>query len=64
MKKISLLIITLTTFASAQLRVGIDLNGGLKGGGGFEGIASVSLEQTSKLGIRVGYEKKVSVSKA
>ena len=57
MKKISLLIITLTTFASAQLRVGIDLNGGLKGGGGFEGIASVSLEQTSKLGIRVGYEK-------
>jgi len=52
MKKISLLIITLTTFASAQLRVGLDLNGGID-----YSIMGIGVENKSKLGLRVGYEK-------
>jgi len=52
MKKISLLIITLTTFASAQLRVGLDLNGGID-----YSIMGIGVDYKSKLGLRVGYEK-------
>ncbi|MBT5441098.1 MAG: hypothetical protein HOK88_07200 [Candidatus Marinimicrobia bacterium] len=53
MRKISLLVIILTTFASAQLRVGLDFGGGVKQN--FLGI--MDIEQNSKLGFTVGYEK-------
>ena len=53
MRKISLLVIILTTFASAQLRVGLDFGGGVKQN--FLGI--MEIEQNSKLGFTVGYEK-------
>ena len=53
MRKISLLVITITTFASAQLRVGLDFGGGVKTS--FLGLMDV--EQNSKLGLTVGYEK-------
>ena len=53
MRKISLLVIILTTFASAQLRVGLDFGGGVKQS--FLGI--MDIEQNSKLGFTVGYEK-------
>ena len=53
MKKISLLLISITTIASAQLRVGLDFGGGVKQN--FLGI--MDIEQNSKLGFTVGYEK-------
>ena len=56
MRKISLLVIILTTFASAQLRVGLDFGGGVKQN--FLGI--MDIEQNSKLGFTVGYEKTLS----
>ena len=56
MKKISLLLITITTIASAQLRVGLDFGGGVKQN--FLGI--IEIEQNSKLGFTVGYEKTLS----
>ena len=56
MKKISLLLITITTIASAQLRVGLDFGGGVKQN--FLGI--MEIEQNSKQGFTVGYEKTLS----
>ena len=56
MKKISLLLITITTIASAQLRVGLDFDGGVKQN--FLGI--IEIEQKSKQGFTVGYEKTLS----
>ena len=56
MKKISLLLITITTIASAQLRVGLDFDGGVKQN--FLGI--IEIEQRSKQGFTVGYEKTLS----
>ena len=53
MKKISLLLISITTIASAQLRVGLDFGGGVKQN--FLGI--MEIEQNSKQGFTVGYEK-------
>ena len=56
MKKISLLLISITTIASAQLRVGLDFGGGVKQN--FLGI--MEIEQNSKQGFTVGYEKTLS----
>ena len=56
MKKISLLLISITTIASSQLRVGLDFGGGVKQN--FLGI--MEIEQNSKQGFTVGYEKTLS----
>ena len=56
MKKVSLLVITLTTLASAQLRVGLDFGGGVK----QNLLGIMEIEQNSKLGFTVGYEKTLS----
>ena len=56
MKKISLLLISITTIASAQLRGGLDFGGGVKQN--FLGI--MEIEQNSKQGFTVGYEKTLS----
>ena len=55
MKKVSLLVITLTTLASAQLRVGLDFGGGIK-----QNFLIMEIEQKSKQGFTVGYEKILS----
>ena len=53
MRKISLLVITLTTFSYAQFRVGLDFGGGVK----QSLLGLMTIEQKSKMGLRVGYEK-------
>jgi len=55
MKKISLLLISITTIASAQLRVGLDFGGGIK-----QNFLIMEIEQKSKQGFTVGYEKTLS----
>jgi len=55
MKKISLLLISITTIASAQLRVGLDFGGGIK-----QNFLIMEIEQKSKQGFTVGYEKILS----
>ena len=46
MRKISLLVIILTTFASAQLRVGLDFGGGVKQN--FLGIMDIEQNRDRK----------------
>jgi len=53
MRKISLLLIAVSSITTAQLRVSLDMNGGVE----TNLLGIVKIEAKSKMGLRVGYEK-------